>query len=54
VRYVRFTMRSPQVPHFATNCPQGPFGGCQLTALSELAVFGSSQQVAAVGAVGRR
>jgi hypothetical protein len=54
VRFVRFTMLSPQVPSFATNCPNGAFAGCSFTDLSELAVFGSSQSTAAVAAVGRR
>jgi hypothetical protein len=54
VRFVRFTILSPQVPNFATNCPAGAFGGCTFTDLSELAVFGSAQSTAALAAVGRR
>jgi len=46
VRYVRFTMLSPQVPNFATNCPNGAFSGCQFTDLSELAVLGAPPAVA--------
>lgn len=41
VRYVRFTIRSPQVPDFATNCPDGPYAGCQYMDLTELEVFGT-------------
>jgi extracellular elastinolytic metalloproteinase len=41
VQYVRFTMVSPQVPDFSTNCPDGAFGGCQFMDMSELEVFGS-------------
>jgi hypothetical protein len=40
VRYVRFTMQSPQVPDFATNCPDGPYDGCVFMDLTELEVFG--------------
>ncbi len=41
VRYVRLTLRSPQVPDFATNCPNGPYGGCQFTDFTELEVYGT-------------
>jgi hypothetical protein len=41
VKYVRFTMVSPQVPDFSTNCPDGPFGGCQFMDMTELEVFGT-------------
>jgi extracellular elastinolytic metalloproteinase len=41
VKYVRFTMLSPQVPDFSTNCPDGPYGGCQFMDMSELEVFGT-------------
>ncbi|MCW2798561.1 MAG: peptidase fungalysin [Aeromicrobium sp.] len=41
VQYVRFTMLSPQVPDFSTNCPDGPFGGCQFMDMTEFEVFGS-------------
>jgi hypothetical protein len=34
-------MLSPQVPDFATNCPDGAYGGCQFTDMTELQVFGS-------------
>jgi hypothetical protein len=40
VSFVRLTLRSPQVPDFATNCPDGPFGGCEFTDFTELEVFG--------------
>ncbi|MFI5734064.1 M36 family metallopeptidase [Kribbella sp. NPDC051587] len=40
VQYVRFTMLSPQVPDFATNCPAGNYGGCQYTDMTEIQVFG--------------
>ncbi|CAN5542318.1 hypothetical protein BH18ACT8_BH18ACT8_10160 [soil metagenome] len=40
VRFVRFTIESPQVPDFATNCPNGPFAGCVFMDLAELEVFG--------------
>ncbi|GAA1548611.1 hypothetical protein GCM10009804_01180 [Kribbella hippodromi] len=41
VQYVRFWMLSPQVPDFATNCPNGAFGGCKFTDMTELQVFGT-------------
>jgi hypothetical protein len=41
VQYVKFTMLSPQVPSFATNCPDGPYAGCQFTDMTELEVFGT-------------
>ena len=41
VRYVRFTILGNQVPDFATNCPDGGYGGCQFTDLTELEVFGT-------------
>ncbi len=41
VKFVRFVMLSPQVPDFATNCPDGAFGGCQFTDMTEIQVFGS-------------
>ena len=41
---MRFTMLSPQVPDFATNCPDGAFGGCEFTDLTELEVFGSPHE----------
>lgn len=41
VTRVRFWMLSPQVPDFATNCPEGAYGGCQYTDMSEIEVFGS-------------
>ncbi|MDX6277593.1 MAG: extracellular elastinolytic metalloproteinase [Nocardioidaceae bacterium] len=41
VQYVRFTMLAPQVPDFSTNCPDGPYGGCQFMDMTELEVFGS-------------
>jgi hypothetical protein len=53
VRFVRFTVLSPQVPNFATTCP-GSDSGCEYTDLSELAVFGSPESAAAAAAVGRR
>jgi hypothetical protein len=40
VRYVRLTLRSPQVPDFATTCPDGPFAGCVFLDFTELEVFG--------------
>jgi hypothetical protein len=43
VRFVRFTMLSPQVPDFGTNCPDGAFGGCRFTDMSELQVFGTAE-----------
>jgi len=42
VQYVRFWMLSPQVPDFATNCPDGPFGGCVFMDMTELLVFGEA------------
>jgi hypothetical protein len=41
VRYVRFTMLSPQVPDFATNCQDGAFNGCSFTDMTELEAFGT-------------
>ncbi|WP_328330805.1 M36 family metallopeptidase [Kribbella sp. NBC_00382] len=41
VKFVRFVMLSPQVPDFATNCPNGGYGGCQFTDMTELQVFGT-------------
>lgn len=40
VQWVKFTIEGNQVPDFATNCPDGAFGGCTFTDLSEFAVFG--------------
>jgi len=40
VRFVRFTINSPQVPDFGTNCPDGAFDGCTFMALTEMEVFG--------------
>ena len=40
VQYVRLTLNSPQVPSFATTCPNGPYAGCQFTDFTELEVFG--------------
>ncbi|MFI5729765.1 M36 family metallopeptidase [Kribbella sp. NPDC051587] len=40
VQYVRFVMLSPQVPDFTTNCPNGAYGGCKFTDMTELQVFG--------------
>jgi hypothetical protein len=40
VRFVRVTLRSPQVPDIATNCPAGAFAGCVFMAFTELEVFG--------------
>jgi len=42
VRFVRATIESNQVPPpYSTNCPNGGFGGCQFSSLTELAVVGS-------------
>jgi extracellular elastinolytic metalloproteinase len=41
VRWVELTIEGNQVPDFADTCPTGNFGGCTLTDLTELAVFGS-------------
>jgi hypothetical protein len=41
VAYVRFTILSPQVPSFSTNCPEGGYGGCTYTDMTELEVFGT-------------
>jgi hypothetical protein len=41
VRYVRFTIRTPQVPDFDTTCPDGPYAGCVFMDLTELEVFGT-------------
>ncbi|TCC55882.1 peptidase M36 [Kribbella pittospori] len=41
IQYVRFVMTSPQVPDFATNCPDGAFSGCQFTDMTEIQVFGT-------------
>jgi extracellular elastinolytic metalloproteinase len=42
VQFVRFTILGNQVPNFATDCPDGPFAGCQFTDLTELEVFGTT------------
>jgi len=44
VRYVRFTIESPQVPDFAANCPDGPYAGCTYMDLTELQLFGTPTQ----------
>ncbi|MFD7152953.1 M36 family metallopeptidase [Kribbella sp. NPDC059898] len=41
VQYVRFWMLSPQVPDFQNNCPNGAFGGCKFTDMTEIQVFGT-------------
>jgi hypothetical protein len=41
VRFVRFTILGNQVPTFATDCPDGPFAGCQFADLTELEVYGT-------------
>ena len=41
VKFVRFWMLSPQVPDFATNCPDGGFGGCEFTDMTEIQVYGT-------------
>jgi hypothetical protein len=42
VRFVRFTMLSPQVPGvFATTCVTSGASGCSFMDMSELAVFGA-------------
>jgi extracellular elastinolytic metalloproteinase len=41
IRFVRFTILGNQVPDFATNCPDGPYAGCQFTDLTEFAVLGT-------------
>jgi extracellular elastinolytic metalloproteinase len=41
VKYVRFTMLSPQVPNFSTTCPNGPYAGCQFMDMTELEVYGT-------------
>jgi len=41
VQFVRFTIKTPQVPDFATNCPDGNFSGCSFMDLTELEVFGT-------------
>jgi extracellular elastinolytic metalloproteinase len=42
VRFVKFWMLSPQVPDIMTNCPDGPFAGCQFMDMMELEVFGTN------------
>lgn len=44
VKFVRYTILSPQVPDFATNCPLGAFGGCTYTDTTEVEVFGPMAQ----------
>lgn len=41
VRFVRFWMRSPQVPDLAEQCPEGPYAGCRFMDVSEIQVFGT-------------
>ncbi|MGH3502589.1 MAG: M36 family metallopeptidase, partial [Nocardioidaceae bacterium] len=40
VQYVKFWILSPQVPDFSTTCPEGNYGGCTFTDMTELEVFG--------------
>ncbi|MDQ3627401.1 MAG: M36 family metallopeptidase [Actinomycetota bacterium] len=40
VRFVRFWMRSPQVPDLAVQCPEGPYAGCRFMDVTEVQVFG--------------
>jgi hypothetical protein len=40
VSFVRYTIESPQVPGFATNCPDGAFDGCTYMSTTEVEVFG--------------
>jgi extracellular elastinolytic metalloproteinase len=42
-RFVRLTVRSPQVPDLATNCPDGAFDGCVFMAFTEMEVFGRAR-----------
>jgi len=42
VRYVKFWMLSPQVPDFRHTCPEGNYGGCTFTDMTEIEVFGNS------------
>ena len=39
-RFVRFTMRSPQVPDIGVSCPGGSYDGCTYMAVTELTVHG--------------
>jgi extracellular elastinolytic metalloproteinase len=39
VGYVKFWMLSPQVPDFEQTCPEGNYGGCQYTDMTEIEVF---------------
>ncbi|GAA3572238.1 hypothetical protein GCM10022235_47050 [Kribbella ginsengisoli] len=41
VKYVKFTMLSPQVPNFATTCPGSTVSGCSFTDMTEIQVFGT-------------
>jgi hypothetical protein len=41
VKYVKFTMLSPQVPNFATTCPGSTVSGCAFTDMTEIQVFGT-------------
>ncbi len=41
VRFVRFWMRSPQVPDLAEQCPEGPYAGCRFMDVTEIQVFGT-------------
>lgn len=40
VNYVKFWMLSPQVPDFHQTCPEGSYGGCTFTDMTEIEVFG--------------
>jgi hypothetical protein len=40
VKFVRITPLSNQTPSFDTNCPDGAFGGCTYTSLTEVEVYG--------------
>lgn len=41
VKYVKFWMLSPQVPDFENTCPEGNYGGCTFTDMTEIEVFGN-------------
>ena len=41
VTYVKFWMLSPQVPDFENTCPEGNYGGCSFTDMTEIEVFGN-------------
>ncbi|MGI8578908.1 MAG: M36 family metallopeptidase [Nocardioidaceae bacterium] len=43
VKFVKYTILSPQVPDFHNTCPAGNYGGCSYTDTTEVEVYGSQR-----------